>query len=149
MRDFPALVHLAPAVSHPDDAMDQVIDIFARDQGAGAVFVVDDDDHLLGCIAEDALDRDLVTLVLPEHLWSAVRELDTRSILRAARHQVRHASDLMVSTRAVRPDTPLEEALIVMAHAPRPIAPLVDEHGRLLGYLRLFEVLAHLLRQPV
>ena len=26
--------------------------------------------------------------------------------------------------------------------------PLVDADGRLLGYLRLFEVLAHFLRQP-
>jgi hypothetical protein len=35
----------------------------------------------------------------------------------------------------------------VMIRAEQPTAPLVDAEGRLLGYVRLYEVLAHFLRQ--
>ena len=65
IRDFPGLVHLAPPLNYLDDPVSAVIDAFSRDRGAGAIFVVDADDHLLGCIPEQALDADLVTVVAP------------------------------------------------------------------------------------
>ena len=146
IRDFPGLVHLAPPVTHPDDPLTAVVETFSRDRGAGAVFVVDADDRLLGCIREQALDTDLVTLVLPERLWPSVRDLDRRDVLRAARPDARRARDLMTRTRSITPDTPLKDVLASMARADQPVVALVDDQGRLMGYLRLFEVLAHFLR---
>jgi CBS-domain-containing membrane protein len=123
-----------------------VIETFSRDHGAGAVFVVDADDHLLGCIPEQALDADLVAVVLPQRLWPAVREMDTRDILRAARAPRLKADDLMVGVRCVTPGTTLTDAVGQMVRARQSMAPLLDEQGRLLGYIRLFELLAHFLR---
>jgi CBS domain-containing protein len=146
LREFPGLVHLAPPVSHPQDALSAVIETFSRDHGAGAVFVVDADDHLLGCIPEQALDADMVTLVLPQKLWPTVREMDTREVLRAARAPRLKVSDIMVGVRSVTPSTTLADAVGLMVRAHQSMAPLLDEQGRLLGYIRLFELLAHFLR---
>ena len=146
IHDFPGLVHLAPPLNYLDDPVSAVINAFARDPGAGAIFVVDADDHLLGYIPEEALDADLVTLVLPQRLWPAVREMDTRDVLRAARAPTLKARELMVGVRSVTPKTTLTEAVGLMVRARQPVAPLLDEHHRLLGYIRLFEVLSHFLR---
>jgi CBS-domain-containing membrane protein len=146
VREFTGLVHLAPAISHPDDPLTAVVEAFARDSGAGMVFVVDTEDRLLGCIPEGTLDADLVTVVLPERLWSSLLDMDTRAVLRVARATPRHARDLMQPVRSVTPDAPLKDALAAMARAEQPVTPLLDAEGRLLGYLRLFEVLAHFIR---
>jgi CBS-domain-containing membrane protein len=146
LRDFPGLVHLAPPVNRPEDALAAVIETFSRDHGAGAVFVVDAEDHLLGCIPEQALDADLVTVVLPQRLWPAIREMDTRDVLRAARAPRLKAGDLMVGVRSVNPNTSLTDAVGQMVRAQQSTAPLLDEQDRLLGYIRLFELLAHFLR---
>jgi CBS domain-containing protein len=146
VREFPGLVHLAPPVNHPDDSLTDVIDAFSRDQGAGAIFIVDAEDKLLGCIPERAIDSDLVTLVLPQRLWPVVHEMDTRAVMRAARGASRRARELMTHARSVTPDDALIEALGLMIRNGHPALALVDGRGRLLGYLRLFEVLAHFRR---
>src|SRR5438105_8751141 len=126
VRDYPGLVHLAPPINHPDDPLTAVIESFSRDRGASAIFVVDADDHLVGCIREQALDADLVTLVVPQRLWPAIREMDTRDVLRAARGPARTARDLMVGVRSVTPQTSLTEAVGLMVRAQQPVTPLVD-----------------------
>jgi CBS-domain-containing membrane protein len=146
VSEFGGLVHLAPPVNHPEDPLTVVVEAFSRDPGAGAIFVVDDEDHLLGYIREEALDADLVRLVLPQRLWSAINDMDTRTILRAARGPRLTARDLMVKVRSITPDTLLTDAIALMARAHQSVAPLVDGDVRLLGYLRLLEVLAHCLR---
>jgi CBS-domain-containing membrane protein len=147
VRDFPGLVHLAPPINHPDDSLTAVIESCSRDPGAGAIFVVEADHHLGGGIREQALDADLVTLVVPQRLWPAMREMDTRDVLRAARGPRGTAGEVMVGVRSITPKTSLTDAVGLMIRAGQPTAPLVDAHGRLLGYVRLFEVLAHFLRQ--
>jgi len=80
-------------INHPEDPLTAVIESFSRDRGASAIFVVDAEDHLLGCIREQALDADLMTLVVPQRLWPAMRDMDTRAVLRAARGPRRTARD--------------------------------------------------------
>ena len=146
MSKFGGLVHLAPPVNHPEHPLTVVVEAFSRDPGAGAIFIVDGDDHLLGCIREEALDADVVRLILPQRLWSTIDDMDTRTVLRAARGPRLTARDLMVKVRSITPDTMLTDAIALMAHAHQSVAPLVDADGRLLGYVRLLEVLAHCLR---
>jgi CBS-domain-containing membrane protein len=140
------LVRLAPPVTHPDDQLPAIVEAFARDPGARAIFVIDDDDHLLGWIREESLDADLLTLMLPRQLWSESDTMDTRAVLRAARGTSVTARELMGKVRAVVLETRLSEAVGVMSRSRQSVAPLVDAEGRLLGYLRLLEVLAHVLR---
>ena len=146
MSALRGLVRLAPPVVHPNDHLDVIVEAFARDPGARAIFVIDDDDHLLGWIREESLDADLLTLVLPRQLWSESDGMDTRAVLRAARGTAVMARELMGKVRSVTPETRLSEAVGIMSRARQSVAPLVDAEGRLLGYLRLLEVLAHVLR---
>ena len=78
---------------------------------------------------------------------TAPDRLDTRDVLRAARGPRRTAREVMVGVRSITPQTSLTDAVGLMTRAGQPTAPLVDADGRLLGYVRLFEVLAHFLRQ--
>ena len=52
----------------------------------------------------------------------------------------------MVGVRSVTPGTTLTDAVGQMVRAQQSTAPLLDEQDRLLGYIRLFELLAHFLR---
>jgi CBS domain-containing protein len=133
-------------VNHPNDSLPAVVDAFSRDRAAGAVFVVDEGDHLLGYISERSLDFDLVTLALPEPLWPSLREFDTRDALRAIRGKSLRARELMEPARSIKPDASLKDALALMIRTEHTVVALVDDRGRLLGYLTLFEILAHLLR---
>src|SRR3977135_1134460 len=140
--DFPGPAHAAHPINPPDDPLTAVIESFSRDRGASAIFIVDADDRLVGCIREQALDADLVTLVVPQRLWPAIREMDTRDVLRAARGPRRTAREVMVGARSITPQTSLTAPVSLMTRAGQPTAPLVDADRRLLGYVRLFEVLA-------
>jgi CBS-domain-containing membrane protein len=140
------LVRLAPPVSHPNDQLAAIVEAFARDPGARAIFVIDDEDHLLGWIREESLDADLLTLVLPRQLWSESDDMDARTVMRAARGTSVMARELMAKVRSITLETRLSEAVGVMSRSRQSVAPLVDAEGRLLGYLRLLELLAHVLR---
>src|SRR4030081_3452692 len=131
VRDFPGLVHLAPPINHPDDPLTAVIESFSRDRGASAIFIVDADDHLVGCIREQALDADLGTLVVPQRLWPAIREMDTRDVLRAARGPRRTARAGRVGVRSITPQPSLPDAVGLRTRAGHPTAPLVGGDGRL------------------
>jgi CBS domain len=146
VSEFGGLVHLAPPVNHPQDPLTAIVEAFSRDPGAGAIFVVDSDDRLVGYVREEALDADLVRLVLPQRLWSTIDDMDTRTVMRAARGPRLTARDLMVKVRSITPDTLLTDSIAVMARSHQSVAPLVDGDGRLLGYVRLFEIMAHFLR---
>lgn len=142
VRDFPDLIHLAPPVIHPDESLKHVIMTFAGNPGARTVFVTDANDRLLGAIPERDLDLEIMTLVLPEQLWSEVREWNVRELMRAAHGEKATARELMTRVPAVTPDRPLHEAVAIMSRGKDSVVPLVDDQGRLLGYLTLFETLA-------
>lgn len=149
IRDFPDLIHLAPPVTNPNDLVRDIVVALSRNPSARAVFVTDESDRLLGAITESALDLDLMTLVLPQQLWSEIREWDTRELMRAAHGQARTARELMTRVEPLTPDRPLRDALALMSHRKDSMVPLVDDQGRLLGYLTLFETLASLFRTLV
>ena len=143
--DFPNLLHLAPPICHPDDSVEAVIAVFSADPGARSVFVVDTGDHILGAIPERILDRDLMTMVLPQELWSSVGDLDTRELMRFAKGSFRRARDLMSSARSVSASSRLRDAVSVMGRHGEAVVALVDDDHRLIGYLTMFEVLAELM----
>jgi len=145
--DFPSLLHLGPPVVHVTDSLSSVVSALAGDPHARAVFVVDDDDRLLGIIPERRLDTNLVRLVLPQSIWPSIGDLDARTLLHAAKGAPQTAHDLMVPCDATTPDALLQDLLVGMIRRGDSATPLIDEQGRLLGYLSLFELLANLLRQ--
>jgi CBS domain-containing protein len=148
VRDFPDLIHLAPPVAHSDSLLNDLVLAMSRNPSAHCVFVTDVDDRVLGVISEQAVDVDLLTQVLPEPVWSEIREWDARELVRAATVGRRTARDLMTRVQCLRVDQTLREALAIMSHRKDSLLPLVDDQGRLLGYLTLFDTLAGLLSAP-
>jgi CBS-domain-containing membrane protein len=124
-----------------------VVAAFASDPGARLVFVTDADDHLLGAVTERRLDADLVRQVLPQPLWPALGELDTRDLMRAAQGKVPTAGALMTLCISASPEGSLGDAAITMIRESQPVLALVDDAQRLLGYVSLFEILTDLLRE--
>ena len=145
--DFASLLHLAPPTVRPNDTLRDVVTALSSDPHARSVFVTDAEDHLLGAIAEMRLDADLVKLVLPQPLWPALGELDTRDLMRVAKREGETASDLMTRCLDARAEAPLRDVVIAMIRGGHTVTALVDDQHRLLGYLSLFEILADLLRQ--
>jgi len=128
-----------------------VSDVFtalSRDSRARQVFVLDDQDRLIGAIPERNVDVDLMSLALPQELLPALRQLDTRDVLRVAKGRSATAQDLMTRARSVALQTPLRDAIAMMSRGDETTLPVVDDSGRLLGYLILFEVLADLAKLP-
>jgi CBS domain-containing protein len=146
LAELPRLAHLAPPVIGPDAPLTAIVDALSRDPAAGLAFVTGPDDRLLGVISERALDGDLIALVLPSSAVPSIVTFGRREALRAARGRSVTAAELMSEPRAVTPETTLGEAIASMWRAEQRVAPLVDMHGSLLGYVQLFELLATLLR---
>jgi CBS domain-containing protein len=147
VADFPSLLHLAPPIARAHDSLEAVVSVLAFNPSARSVFVVDDEDHLLGIISERRLDRDLVKVVLPRSLWPSVSDLSPRELLVLAKGKAQTAGDLMRRCASASTETPLKDALAEMIRDDEPVLPLVDDQRRLLGYLSLFEILAELLHQ--
>ena len=143
--DFAHLLHLGPPAVRPKDPIEAVVLALSRDPHARSVFVTDADDHLLGAIPEQRLDADLVKLVLPQPLWPALGELDTRELMRAASRVRETASDLMGRGIEAKVETSLKDVVIGMIRGGQPVTALTDPEHRLLGYVSLFEILAELL----
>jgi hypothetical protein len=95
-----------------------------RTSRPGAVFVIDDGDNLLGYISYRSLD--LLKLVLPERLRLSLRE-------RGARR----------ASRSVSPDASFEDALALTMRTEQTAIVDYCDGGLLLGYLKLFAMLAH------
>jgi CBS-domain-containing membrane protein len=147
VQDFPNLLHLGPPTVEPTALIEEIVAALSRDPTARSVFVTEDD-RLVGAIAEHRLDANLVKLVLPQPLWSALGELDTRELMRAARGKGQTAGDLMTKCIDTQVEAPLGDVVIRMIREGQNVIALVDEQHRLMGYLSLFEILAELLRQP-
>jgi CBS domain-containing protein len=148
LSELPRLAHLAPPVIGPEAPLEAVVDALSRDPAAGLAFVTGSDDRLLGVVSERALDADLIALVLPPSAVPSIVSFGRREALRAARGRALTASELMSAPRAVTPETTLGDAIATMWRAEQRVAPLVDAHGLLLGYVLLFELLATLLHEP-
>src|SRR5581483_9316795 len=114
VSDFPGLLHLGPPAVHPRDSLSAVISALARDPNARSVFVIADDDRLLGAIPERRLDAALVKLALPQPLWASLGDLDPRGLLLAAKGTSQTARDLMVRCASVTPDSQLKDVLAGM-----------------------------------
>lgn len=145
IREFPNLIHLAPPVTHPGARLSDVVKALSRNPSTRCVFVTDADERVLGLISEQILDVDLMTQVLPEPVWSEIREWDTSELMRAVHAGNRTARDMMKRVECLGLDQPLRDALAIMSHRKDSLVPVVDDQGRLLGYLTLFETLAGLM----
>jgi CBS domain-containing protein len=117
------------ATAAPDTAITEVIAGAARDRGSRAVFVVGDDQRLLGIIRM----REILRRVGRQHVVS-------RSFGRAKDILATRARDIMIEPVAVAPSDDVDKALRIAVQFDLEDVPVV-ENDRLVGQIDCFELL--------
>ncbi len=133
---------------YADEPVASAID-FMMDRHMGLVPVVDRGEHFVGMVGGERL----MHFLLPRHL-TMIRGLDRMSYLRESREELverldelgrRPIAEVMdPRARLVHPDTPLIEALKVLAGTQFVVPVVAREDRRLLGAISFFTVLARL-----
>lgn len=133
------LVHLVPPTVSPEARLPDLVRAAAGDPAARTVFVVDAGGRLLGVVAVPELDRDMLTLIIPN--WGA-EHLSGRQLSRLAQGLDITARKLMREPATVGLSDTVADALEAMNQRNIESAAVLDDDGGLLGYLALFEILA-------
>lgn len=135
-------------ILRPDDSFAQAIERFARLPDLRGIFVVDAGDHLLGVITRaDLLDwaRVRLDMALQTPLGDADKTLRLVSLIGASTAgQVMHPDS---QKAGIMPGDSLAQALRQMIELNLIVLPVVDEEGRLLGDLKLSELLTVVLNR--
>jgi CBS domain-containing protein len=132
-----------PIIVGPDEDFAEIIRRFAIRADLRGIFVADAEGHLLGVITRSDL-LDWARIKLGAALQAPLRDLDKTlrlvSLMRASTAgEVMHPHS---QRAAVRPDDPLAHALRLMIELDLIVLPVVDENNRIIGDLKLAEVLA-------
>jgi CBS-domain-containing membrane protein len=130
----------------PDDDFAEIIQRFARLPELRGIFVVDDEQHLLGVITRaDLLDWTRVKIGSPgEILFASTPKVEEAIRLVSLMHastvgQFMHPNSHL---SAVKCDDTLAYALRVMIETDLIVLPVLDESGRVVEDLKLSELLA-------
>ncbi|MFH1560790.1 MAG: CBS domain-containing protein [Chloroflexota bacterium] len=133
-------VHGTSSVSVPQEiALEEIITKFAREPGVTAVFLVDSRERFAGMISRADLLK-WAQLRLPGRGGS--REIHVGEVLRLV--FATKAEDLARGDRrslGVRPNDTLAKALEQMINQEEITIPVLDSEGKIMGDLRLSEVL--------
>ncbi|MGA8015101.1 MAG: CBS domain-containing protein [Candidatus Dormiibacterota bacterium] len=140
VADAETVLHLLPPTVSPSDTLGALVSAVAVDPRARCAFVVGADSRLLGVVPESDLDQDLALLLAPEA--STAEQTGPKVLARVARGANETAEHLMRTAVTVGTAERLDSAVHRMRAGAQETAAVVDEEGRLLGYLSLFEVLS-------
>lgn len=138
----------------PDEDFAEIIQRFARLTELRGIFVVDDEQRLLGVITRaDLLDWTRVKIGSPEEiLFTSTSKVELFTSTSKVEEAIRLVSLMHASTvgqfmrpnshlAAVKPDDTLAYALRVMIKTDLIVLPVVDESGRVVEDLKLSELL--------
>ena len=118
----------------------QLPDLLAEHRAYHTIGVVDSSGVLAGIIPVPLVIQDLLFDVMPEELLSDLLEPGRAASLTRELH-ARTAGELMHPPIAVPADATLREAVHILHHAELQGAPVVDEAGRVTGYLDLLDIM--------
>lgn len=145
VADADTLVHLAPPTVREDDRLSDIVRSAASDPIARSAFVVDERGRLVGVTAVSELDRDMLMLVIP---GSGAERLGGRQLARLAHGTDVTARQLMREPATVRLTDTLATAVQRMEDHQLESVAVLDDEGRFLGYVAIFEILAELILGP-
>jgi CBS domain-containing protein len=129
VRDFCSQVTPAADLVRADTSIEDIIEIVSKNPAARSVYVVDDEDNLVGIISA----REILNIL-------GAKYLKKRSVNVAHSILANTAADIMRNAESVAPDDELEEALrISVIHGIEDI-PVV-EGGKVIGNLDCFELI--------
>ena len=124
----------------PNSSLETVVRTFAASGAVQSIFVVEEDGRLVGAINRQDLLMWVGVKIVGGEASRTLTVGNIRRIVFAA-----NARDLARRTSSVRPINPktdLSAALRAMLDSGEPVVPVVDEDGKLVGDLRVSEVLA-------
>ncbi len=131
----------SPCLVHPDDDVMALVEKAVRSPEVETFAVVDDDGKLLGIIPLRLLLDELFLSVVPEEFLLSMRHLeDIEEFARIAR--AKRARDLMQPPVSVTPDDSIGRAFALLHERGLQGVPVVDEAGRVTGYLDSLQLIA-------
>lgn len=140
------LIHLVPPIVQREDPLPNIILSAASDPAARAAFVVDGDGRLVGVAPVSELDRDMLVLLVPGAF--AGDRMSGRQLARLSHGTDVTAGQLMREPATVGLTDTLATALKRMEEHGLESAAILDDGGRPLGYVTMFEILAEVLIGP-
>lgn len=143
VRDACHLDLSPPIIVRPDENFTEIIRRFATRADLRGIFVADSEGHLLGVITRSDL-LDWARIKLGAALQAPLSDLD-RTLRLVSLMQASAVGEVMhpdSQRAAVRLDDPLIHALRLMIELDLIVLPIVDENSRIIGDLKLAEVLA-------
>ena len=141
VRDVARLLHgTEPVTVRPEDSLRAVAERSVAHPECGVLCVVDDANVLVGLIRVTELVRDIFARIVPEVVLSQIGDVES-AMEYAERLGARTAADVMEPPISLRPDETAREAFRRLHDTGLPGLPVVDERGRVEGYLDELELL--------
>jgi CBS-domain-containing membrane protein len=140
--DADRLLTIEPIVVQTDDDFQHVAESVAvvKHPGARVISVVDADGRLAGVIPVRVLINDIFLKIVPEEFLGEIA--DYQQALKYAKHLGAHtAKDIMLDPVAVRMGDTVRVAFERMHRTKLDGLPIIDEEGKLIGYVDQLELL--------
>lgn len=129
-----------PIIVRASDSLQRLAEMAVERTGCRVLAVVDDDERLVGVIPVRVLVNDIFLKIVPEEFLGEI--LDVEGALQYAAHvKARTAGDVMLPPVSVLRRETVRDAFERMHHARLNGLPIVDDGGRVVGYLDQLELL--------
>jgi CBS domain-containing protein len=133
-------LRMAQVVVHAGDSLRAVAEKAVENTGCRVIAVVGEDERLVGLIPVRVLVNDIFLKIVPEEFLGEI--LDLEGALKYAEHiGARTAGDVMLPPVSVRSDDSVRDAFERMHAAKLNGLPIIDESGRVAGYVDQLELL--------
>ncbi len=134
-----------PIVVQKSASLETIAERAVQNPNCRVISVVDDDGKLVGLVPVRLLVNDIFLKIVPEEFLGDIVDLDTA--LEYAQHiAARTTGDIMVPPVSVRPTETVRTAFERMHNSHMNGLPIVDDAGRVIGYLDMLELLLVWLR---
>jgi CBS domain-containing protein len=134
------LSRIGPVIVREDASLREIAEAAVQNSGCRVIAVADADGRLMGVIPVRVLVNDIFLKIVPEEFLGEIFDLD--AALKYATHlRARIASDIQLPPVSVRGDETVRDAFRRMHDAKLNGLPIVDDAGRVTGYVDQLEML--------
>lgn len=134
------LLSIGPVVVRAGESLRAIAEKAVENTGCRVISVVDGDDRLIGVIPVRVLVNDIFLKIVPEEFLGEIQDLDA-AMKYAAHIAARTASDIQLPPVSVRRDETCRDAFRRMHDARLNGLPIVDDVGKVVGYVDQLELL--------
>jgi len=129
-----------PVIVHGTDSLHRLAELAIERPSCRVLSVVDDAERLVGLVPVRLLVNDIFLKIVPEEFLGVIADVD--DVMEYARHiRARTAADIMLESVSVRREQTVRDAFETMHKAHLNGLPIVDDEGRVIGYLDQLELL--------